>query len=492
MSRFIRPLFWFLVVLTFFSLLSHFLIPIINYGQIGKETFVAEMIRSFINGETVGFLFPIRHFLEPHHTDLIPWAEEFPIFHLIIAGIHKLLALISIDANPIILSKTLNIGAFATLIAGFFSIGKTLFPKGDSNTPWIFAVSAVLFPAFQLYSIEVMPDLWMLALCVWAIQKTLAGKHFNAAVLIGLAALFKYYAAFTAFGIGLYHLYRWIKTKSSKEFLNAFTIALSIIPCVAFIIYFIKAGIPNPITEYRASDGHGHLSSTHGILEIKKWGRVGLWLFVKNSTIFGSLLAGFGLYQIRKSIHPLFITLMIGWFLFPLTFIESFIVHDYYGLQASIGTTIFMAIGLIELSKKGKIFFPSAIAVLTVWGIFSVQGMTKPITDFDRIVEGYPKLLEKFTSPPKRAFVISGISKPVIPHLLKLDSWIASYAEADQETINKIMINATVEMVMIHGFTSQDPETDQIKLKLESTGLLEVAEDRQYETTRLIVLKRKS
>jgi hypothetical protein len=75
---------------------------------------------------------------------------------------------------------------------------------------------------------------------------------------------------------------------------------------------------------------------------------------------------------------------------------------------------------------------------------------------------------------------------------LKLDSWIASYAEADQETINKIMINATVEMVMIHGFTSQDPETDQIKLKLESTGLLEVAEDRQYETTRLIVLKRKS
>ncbi len=203
-----KKIFWIFFLLSFSFLIPNLMIPIINYGQLGKQTFVAAMIEGFFQSDTVGWLFPIRHFLEPAHTGPVPWAEEVPLYHYLVVWAMKSIAFAGITANVVILGKFLSMIAWGTLIYGFFRIGKNLNPNDGTLTPWIFALTGAIFPVFRLYAIEVMPDLWMTALCVWAIERALSEKPIASASMILLASLFKYYALFTGFGIALFYLYR--------------------------------------------------------------------------------------------------------------------------------------------------------------------------------------------------------------------------------------------------------------------------------------------
>jgi hypothetical protein len=479
-----KSVFWIILTVSLLALVPHLFIPIVNYGQLDKQTFAAEMIRSFVNGNVVHHLFAIRHFLESNHDGLIPWAEEFPLYNWVV----MLLTSIT-GVNSIIVAKLTSFCALPAIAYSFFKIAKQVTIDRDSMTPYLFAATAFLFPAFRLYSIEVMPDLWMTAFCVFAIERATADRPKTSAFMIAIASLLKYYAVFTGFGIGLYYLYRWIKEKHGADFANAFYFAIAIIPCFAYIAYFIHLQIPNPITEYRANDGHGHLSSLHGVHELKKWGRVFLWVFVKNSTLLGSALAAFGVYHYRKSLHPLLVTLSIGWFLFPLVFIESFYVHDYYGLQASIGVAIFAALGLNALRKNPKQVF-ALLYIFAIWSVVQVRGMNRPLQDFAQIEKDYPALVEKADLKPEWGFMISGISKPVVPFILHLNAWTANFEELSQPITQKRMLDLRIDILMIHNFLSQEGDTERAISEVKKTGQYALISDQKYTESRLVTFKR--
>lgn|GEM_PF-6174564 len=481
-SAFSANFFVSIFLISIFPLIPLLLIPIVNYGQLGKQTFAAEMIRSLLNGEIVHGFFPIRHFLESHHSGLVPWAEEFPLYDWIVGAFA-----VVFHATPVFAAKAVSFLGWLALIFGFFKIGR-YFSK-DAATPWIFASVAAIFPAFRLYSIEVMPDLCMTACCVFAVERALRERPKTSAVWIGLASLFKYYAVFTGFGIGLFYLYRAFREKKYRPLVNGLWLGLAILPCILYIVYFIHLQIPNPITEYRASDGHGHLSSLHGLLEPKKWGRVFLWVFVKNSTLFGTFLAAIGLYRNRKTLPPILIALIAGWLCFPLFFIESFYVHDYYGLQASIGVAIFAALGLDSLRKNPRIL-AAALGIFLIWSIVHVRGMSRPIRDFDWIQARYPEIVQRLGSTPQWGFVFSGVSKPVIPYLLNLNAWMADFTEVSKpETLARLR-DPRIDVVFVHQFRSLDAQTEPVTHAIESTGLYHEIENDVLDETRFIVYRR--
>ena len=98
-----------------------FLYPEIHFGQLGKQTFAAQMIESTARGELRHGVFPIRHFLENYHEDLIPWAEEVPLYSFAAAALVKFLGL------PVILAgKILSMLAFFFTIWGFARIGEAI------------------------------------------------------------------------------------------------------------------------------------------------------------------------------------------------------------------------------------------------------------------------------------------------------------------------------------------------------------------------------
>ena len=99
------------------------------------------MIEGFFQSDTVGWLFPIRHFLEPAHNGPVPWAEEAPLYHYLVVWAMKSIAFAGITANVVILGKFLSLIAWGTLIYGFFRIGKNLNPNDGTLTPWIFALT---------------------------------------------------------------------------------------------------------------------------------------------------------------------------------------------------------------------------------------------------------------------------------------------------------------------------------------------------------------
>ncbi len=483
-----RFLFWILCLLSFALLGSHLLIPIINFGQLTKQTFVDEMIRGLINHDVIRGFFPIRHFPELNHPGLIPWAEEFPLFHWIVAFITRLLNGCSLNSNPILIAKFLNLGAFIAIISGFFQLGKSLFQNQKSEASWIFATIAVLYPAFRMYSVEIMPDLWMIAGCVWAIERTLKKKPFSAAILLAFATLFKYYAAFTAFGIFLNYSHQALKTRDRKEGKHAVFIGLSILPCLIYILSFIKLGIPNPITEYRASGDSGHFSSIQGILDPYPWSRALLWIFVKNGTLFATVLAAYGWYTRRKQIPSLLISLMIGWSFFPLLFLKSFSIHDYYGLQASIGVAIFAAMGMTQLflDQKTRLVHGSTI-LFAFWGFAHAANMSKPNTDFNQIIKDYPSFISKLEKKPEWGLSISGISAPVIPHFVRLDSWIVSFHDLDSPLLLQKLSDSRVDLVMIHGFHSQSTDLEKSIQLVEKNTNFKLLIDQRYPTSRLVI-----
>jgi hypothetical protein len=491
MNQSSRILFWIICCLSILFLIPHLFVPIINFGQLTKQTFVAEMIRGFLENDRIGIWFANRHFPELTHPGVIPWAEEFPIFHWIIVGLVRFLEFFSFHANPIILAKFINLFALISITFGFYRIGNLLYSRSKTISPWIFAGVAILYPAFRLYSIEVMPDLWMTAFCVWAIERHLNEKHFSAAFFLLMATLFKYYAAFTALGFFLDHAYRWIKYKKHQEAIRAVLVGFAVLPCLLFIAYFIHTGIPNPITEYRANDGHGHFSSLQRIFQPYLWSRVLLWIFVKNGTLLGGALAIYGFIVNRKTLPPLFHALIFSWSLFPLVFLESFIVHDYYGLQASIGVALFAAMGFLKLYESKRIkWFYSLFAIFAVWGISQTRSMSKTNTDFNSIMNDYPDLVSKLEKKPTWGLMISGISKPLIPHLTRLNSWIAGFNDVGSPILESKLMDPRIEIVMVHGFLSQGSEIEKTARAIDSSGNFELFVERNYSQSRFLAYRK--
>ena len=423
------------ILISFAFLIPKLIYPRIHFGQMGKQSFAAQMIESTAKGELAHGVFPFRHFVELDHSGVIPWAEEVPLYSFMSAALIR-----AFNLTPIQAGKAWSFIALIFIALGFLRIGKTL-----KQPQWIFVSIALLFPVFRLYSVQVMPDLCMTAALVWMLDFALREEIASAALLLLIASLFKYYAVFTGFGLGLYYLYR-------KNWTAALGLTLVILPCLFYVFWFINLGIPNPITEYRGTDGHGHLSSIQNILSGRDWRRVGLWWFGKNASLPGTILAlvgAFFTFKTKTTLRPFWICLWISFITFPAIFMSSFYVHDYYGLQGSIGIALFAAIGLSKIYEWDFRLGSLSIGALLLVSILSVNFMTNYITDFDVIEESLQKL-----AIPKDSFVlsVSGISKPVLSFHLGQNAYLVGVDEWSKPKVMERIFDSRIHYAFVHIF----------------------------------------
>jgi hypothetical protein len=434
-------------------LIPSFLYPKIHFGQLGKQTFAAQMIESTSRGELDHGVFPTRHFIEVYHNNVIPWAEEVPLYSFMSAGVVK-----GFGATPIQAGKFWSLLAFAFLLWGFARIGGLI-----GNSAWIYLAVAATYPVFRLYSVQVMPDLCMTAALVWMIESVLRGRLYKAAFFLLLASLFKYYAVFTGFGLGIYYIYR-------KQWKQAWILGLAVAPCILYVLWFLKLGVPNPIVDSRIVDGHGHLSSVQNVLSLQNWARVVLWWFVKNASIPGTILAGVGAVFLFRKPNPymgLMISLALGFILFPMLFISSFYVHDYYGLQGSIGIALLAAYGLSKIFQTD--FRAGIVALLIFLGfsIVTVRYMAKVMPDYD-VVEAAVESMHI----PKNDFLlaVSGISKPVISYHLGQNAYIVGIDEWSRPNVQARLSDPRIRYAVVHGFQGYDEMLRPIEADLTRVG----------------------
>jgi hypothetical protein len=90
-------------------------------GQLSKQTYVAEMAKSFNEGKTQG-IFAKRHFLEPYHPGPIAWAEEVPVQVGLVSTLQRYTA---IDYN--VAGKIISFLCFLALLAAAYKIGGLYF-----------------------------------------------------------------------------------------------------------------------------------------------------------------------------------------------------------------------------------------------------------------------------------------------------------------------------------------------------------------------------
>ncbi len=469
--KFLSFLFVFLVSVGF--MVTAFFYPEVHFGQLGKQTFAAQMIESTSRGELLHGVFPLRHFIEAYHQDLIYWAEEVPVYSFLSAGLMHLFGLSAVMAG-----KTLAFISFLLIILGFAKIAEKV------NAPmFIFASVAAAYPVFRLYSVQVMPDLCMTACLVWAIYYVLQDRFARVAILILLASLFKYYAVFTGGGIVLYYLFQ-------KRLRESIILSLMMLPCVLYVVWFVYLGIPNPVTESRIADGHGHLSSLQNVFLVQNWARVMLWWFVKNSSIPGTLFALFGasfMFKANSKLRPFALCLGLGFLIFPVLFVSSFYVHDYYGLQGSIGIALLAAIGVSELYKR----LPKAAVI----GFLVFLGFSLVTVDFmARIMPDYAILENEVRNAhlDEGGYLlsISGISKPVISYHLHRDAYVIGVDEWARDVTQKRLSDPRIKYAMVHDFKGQIAVVDGIESALKTAGFSETLLSLHLSQTEFRLLSR--
>lgn len=462
-----------LLLVSFLYLVPSLVYPRIHFGQLGKQTFAAQMIESTAKGELTYGVFPTRHFVEVYHDGLVPWAEEVPLYSFLSAGLVR-----AFSISPIFAGKLLSFLSFLFILFGFARIAKIL-----KFSPLAFVLTAGIYPVFRLYSVQVMPDLCMTAALVWMIAAILEEKVLIAALLLLIASLFKYYAVFTGFGVGLYFLYR----RNAK---GALYFSLAILPCIAYVLWFLELKIPNPIVDSRVADGHGHFSSLANVLSLANWSRVGLWWFVKNASLPGTGLAALGFWVMLKeklSIRPFFACLCVGLLLFPFVFISSFYVHDYYGLQGSIGIALLACIGVDWLFSKNKAISSVCLIVFLGFSIMNDNFMLKKEPDFE-VVEAAVESLNL----PKNEFVlaVSGISKPVISYHLGQDAYIVGIDEWAHPNVQARIMDPRIKVAFIHGFKTYEDMLRPIEADLTRLGFKKIELDLTLTNTQFEVWKK--
>lgn len=335
----------------------------IEDGQLEKQVEFAEGIQSYLRGQNVG-LFPYRHILEVYHEKPMPWAVEFPIYSSIVVSVSKLTNL-----NHIIAGRIISFLFFLLLLFAGYKIG-ALFT--DYRNLKIFLPLVLSFmPVFKIYAVSVMPELAMVCFSLWGIYFVLRRNVVACFFIMMAAILFKYYAIFTLFAFLLFIL---SSSEFNKKFVKIAFMSIAAVPAIVFVIYFIKAGISNPITDFSIFYGKGHISS---ILNFHNYQKSFLWIFIKNPTMLGTLLMIFGgicLYKTRqKELGLLMACLVVANFIFMVIFSASFAIHDYYGIQFSLISAILAALGLCYIFDKAGRFKLVIISLLLI--VFLIYGL---------------------------------------------------------------------------------------------------------------------
>ena len=353
-----------LLAVSLFHIIPYAIDKDIFFGQVGKQVWTAELAQNISMGKVKGII-PYHDFPEVHHKEPVIWAEEFPLY-ISLTGITSAI----LRTDIVITSRVWSFIFFLFMIFGAYKLNRFLYLKTYLKGRFVLPLIFGLFPIFRLYASSVVPDLAMGTMLVWGFYYYIKQKNIASYVFFVLACLFKYYAVFFIGGLMIYELFfaKEFLTDKLRRILKLF---LTTLPAISYVIYFILADIPNPITEYKEA-GHSHLGSSL-IFSSKFYSRFVTWTFVKNSSIAGAILAIFGFLRVRIKSDKLIlisISLIISLLIFALIFADSYYIHDYYSMSMMILMAFLAAFGLDYLlfdAPKGlQIFgFVLLIGLLT-------------------------------------------------------------------------------------------------------------------------------
>lgn len=394
-------------------------------GQIGKQSFVAHMIESYMTG-ALERGFPLRFFFEPWHQGVIPWAEEVPLYHIFASTLGAITGLGAVQAGRVV--SLLCVGVTAFFIRRI-ALNSLLIGEHFAN---LFAACFILLPGVQIYGSSVIPDLAMVAALVAALSSKLENRRTRSYLFLGLACAFKYYAVFSVIAFWIHDALAIQKSKGRlKEYVRSLVApTLAVAPTLTYLVYFIFAKIPNPVTEYGAN-GYGHLAGPF-IFKLKFYVRFLTWVFVKNPGLpFGLLSIGGAYLAFRlKNQTASFLgirNLMGIWFLclvlFALVFASSFFVHDYYALPFLIPIAFF---GFYALSRiRYRVIQALLLVTLVVLGIVQPNGALRRHLHYLPAAEAVRKEFENIPDKSHEALLvfITDYSQPPIPVLSRKSGW---------------------------------------------------------------------
>jgi hypothetical protein len=244
-----------------------------------------------------------------------------------------------------------------------------------------------------------------------------------------LACALKYFAVFSVLALWIFDFtqHRSIKSRFRITLLASFTV----LPTLAYMASFLAMGIPNPIQDYQAMNGYGHLAGPF-LLKPIFYLRWLLWVFVKNPSLPLSALALFGFWRAsmgrRHDLRPIDRLFLIQWaclILFSVVFASSFYVHDYYALPFLIPIIFYAAEGFAQLGPKLKTL---AAVVIAAFAISQVAGSLKRIEHFETASKALIEFSESQTLGPRsltqNLVLWSDLPLPLLPTLSKRTMWM--------------------------------------------------------------------
>jgi hypothetical protein len=202
-----------------------------------------------------------------------------------------------------------------------------------------------------------------------------------------VACLFKYYGVFFWLSIVAFDFLRThrIRKKTLRVWLpDLFSAAIyagtPVIPAVLYIFYFLKIGIPNPISEYIQNDGHGHFGSLRFIFSWAFVARCFTWNCIKGPTVvFGIFGIIGGIFSLRQKDEPALLLkcLFVGAAAFAACFAHSYFVHDYYAIQNTLLWAL-MAGAILSVAFRRNVITQAVIFAVAVLSQTYVHSATYP------------------------------------------------------------------------------------------------------------------
>lgn len=392
-------------------------------GQWIKQSFAAQMIESWKLGQ-LDLGFPLRFFLEPHQNGVIPWAEEFPLYHAFAAWIAGAFELASVTGGRAL--------SFVFLLV-YVQALRRIFLR-DLATPqlrlwgWVWIGVLALLPGVQLYSAAVMPDFAALACIAMAVAERERIRHCY--LWLMAACAFKYFAVFSVLAFLIGHARA---LSGRRQRLHALSWAgLSVAPTVLYLILFLTFKIPNPIQDYQEANGYGHWAGPF-LFQAKFYLRWILWVWVKVPSLPLGILALVGIgywwrgrrsnnaYSLQSwaAIH------MICLILFSLVFASSFYVHDYYALPYLVPLSLFAFPVWMRTPPWARI---ALAALIVVTSSLMVAGGLKRRQDTQAAAHQIQTWAESKSIGPRQLNQIlilwTDEAPPVIPNLTQRTFWM--------------------------------------------------------------------
>ncbi len=278
---------------------------------------------------------------------------------------------------------------------------------------------------------------YMFVFCFWGLVLAEQKKWMRSRVAFLIAALFKYYAIFPMLGIATWQMFE--ERKNTKELLkSAFLWMMFVLPPIAYVILFIKLDIANPITEYRESDGHGHLSSFQFLTQGHFYLRWFTWVLIKLTTLGGGIMALTGLFFARGKKLEWFYFCLAASFGFSILFAPSFFVHDYYALMYLpllwLGWGYFFK--TFESKISGKFATAASVAfcgVFLIWNQVHAHFSNSRQVVLESAMQVQEKCLEDHAvQATDYGVFISTYSQPILPFLSHRTGWMVSLPQLEQ------------------------------------------------------------